>query len=100
MSDADLALFKASLPRLMNTPGGNTAIISTMRNIANYDIQMGNISRQLLLQEINPRQAYDAYAAIPNPLADFKAVAGGGSPATAPQGAGGNGGYTIKRLDN
>lgn len=84
MSNEDLALFKASLPRLMNTPGGNTAIISTMRNIASYDIQMGNIARQLLLQEITPRQAYDAYAAIPDPLADFKAVAGGGSPATAP----------------
>ena len=88
MSDADLALFKASLPALMNTPGGNAAIITTMRNIANYDVKMGDISRQLILEEIAPRQAYDAYAAIPNPLADFKAVAGGGSPAAAPtQGA-------------
>ena len=75
MSDADLAMFKASLPALMNTPGGNTKIISTMRNIANYDIQMGNISRQLLLQEITPRHAYDAYADIPDPLADFTAGA-------------------------
>ena len=78
MSDADLALFKKSLPRLINTPGGNAMIISTMRAIANYDVQMGDISRQLLLREINPRQAYDAYGAILDPLSAFAAGTGGG----------------------
>ena len=85
MSDADLALFKKSLPRLINTPGGNAMIISTMRAIADYDVQMGDISRQLLLREINPRQAYDAYGAIPDPLSAFAAgTGGGGGAATVP----------------
>lgn len=83
MSDADLNLFKKSLPRLMNTPGGNTMIIATMRSIANYDVQMGNISRQLILSEITPRQAYDAYAAIPDPMVDFVASLGGSTAKTA-----------------
>tara|TARA_R110000803_G_scaffold95820_2_gene163922 strand:+ start:202 stop:1689 length:1488 start_codon:yes stop_codon:yes gene_type:complete len=78
MSDADLALFKKSLPRLINTPGGNAMIISTMRAIADYDVQMGDISRQLILREISPRQAYDAYGAIPDPLSAFAAGMGGG----------------------
>lgn len=78
MSDADLALFKKSLPRLINTPGGNAMIISTMRAIADYDVQMGDISRQLILREISPRQAYDAYGAIPDPLSAFATGMGGG----------------------
>ena len=85
MSDADLALFKKSLPRLINTPGGNAMIISTMRAIADYDVQMGDISRQLILREISPRQAYDAYGAIPDPLSAFAAgMGGGGVAATVP----------------
>jgi len=84
MSDADLDLYKKSLPRLMNQPGGNALIIETMRGIAEYDIAMGEIANSLLLQEITPREAFDAYRAVPNPLAGFSATTGGNPDATAP----------------
>ena len=71
MSDADLELFKRSLPRLVNTPEGNRMIIQTMREIANYDIQRGQIARQVQLGQITPTQADEAYRALPNPVAPF-----------------------------
>jgi hypothetical protein len=46
MSDADLALFKQSLPRLINTPEGNALIIDGMRRMAIYDQKLGNIARE------------------------------------------------------
>lgn len=83
MSDADLALFKQSLPRLINTPEGNEKIIGTMRKIAEYDIKRGEIARDLQLGRITTEQAFDAYSALANPIApgDF---AGGAQP-SAPQ---------------
>lgn len=71
MSDADLALFKQSLPRLINTPGGNKMIAETMRAVAEYDIAMGEVARKLLLNELTPREAFDEYAKIGDPLAGF-----------------------------
>jgi hypothetical protein len=71
MSDADLELFKRSLPRLVNTPEGNRMIIQTMREIANYDIQRGQIARQVQLGQITPMQADEMYRALPNPVAPF-----------------------------
>ena len=81
MSDADLELFKQSLPRLVNTREGNARIVSTMRAIAEYDIQRGAIARQLQLGEITPQQAFAAYSALGNPVAEF--AAGGGSAAVS-----------------
>lgn len=89
MSDADLALFKLSLPRLMNSPEGNAEIINVIRGVAQYDIQMGNIARQALLSEITPRQAFDAYQAVENPLAAYSAPQGRSRvpPVVPPEGA-------------
>ena len=72
MSDADLALFKASLPRLINTREGNQLIINTMRNIAGYDMERGAIARRLQLGEIEPADAFAAYNALGNPLSAFQ----------------------------
>jgi hypothetical protein len=71
MSDADLALFRESLPRLSNTPGGNQKIVATMRAIAEYDFQRGQIARRQQLGEIDAQAAAAAYAALGNPLAEF-----------------------------
>lgn len=71
MSDADLALFKRSLPRLINTPEGNKKIISTIRSIADYDIARGDIAAQLQFKEITASEARKAYRALANPLADL-----------------------------
>lgn len=71
MSDADLALFKQSLPRLINQPGGNQTIIETMRGITQYQIQMGNIADMVADREITPAEGRKMIRELPNPLDDF-----------------------------
>lgn len=71
MSDADLELFKRSLPRLVNTVEGNRMIVQTMRSIAQYDIARGQIARQVQLGQITPQQADEQYRSLPNPVASF-----------------------------
>ncbi len=68
MSDADLALFKQSLPQIMNQPGGNKIIIDTMRSIAQYDAEGARIVQQLRSGEITRSQAFDALQKRVNPL--------------------------------
>lgn len=76
MSDADLALFKRSLPSLINQPGGNQTIIDTIRAINEYDVAVSVISGRALDGELKPADARAAIRDLPNPLADFKAQAG------------------------
>lgn len=71
MSDADLALFKLSLPRLVNTPDGNRMIVQTMRAIAEYDIARARIARQVQLGQMTPQAADEAYRELPNPVPEF-----------------------------
>lgn len=72
MSDADLALFKASIPQIINQPGGNALIIQTLRGIAMYDQQIGQIAGRVLNKEITPAQGRDEMAKVVNPLDAFK----------------------------
>lgn len=72
MSDADLALFKQSLPRLINQPGGNQTILNTMRGITQYQIQTGEIADRVANREITPAEGRSAIAQLPNPLSNFK----------------------------
>lgn len=74
MSDADLALFKRSLPSLINQPGGNQIIIDTMRAINQYDVAVSIIAGQALDGEITPAEAREAIRDLDNPLADFNAA--------------------------
>lgn len=46
MSDADLALFKASAPSIAAKPGGNKLIIKTMQAIAKYELEFAKIHQQ------------------------------------------------------
>lgn len=46
MSDADLALFKQSLPRIINQPMGNELIIQTLRQINAYDMELARITQE------------------------------------------------------
>jgi len=99
MSDADLALFKRSLPRIINSPDGNRKIIGYLRAIAEYDMQRGNIARQWQLGSIDAAEADRQFGALGNPLgslrADLEAVPQGGS---VQMDIGGST-YTIQRLD-
>jgi hypothetical protein len=76
MSDADLALFKQSLPRIINQPGGNQTIVNTMRAIAEYDAQGAVIVQRLRAGEIDRAQAFQELQNRKNPLSSFKAPAG------------------------
>lgn len=71
MSDADLALYKASLPRLINQPEGNKLIIETMRAITRYQVQMGDIADLVADREISPAEGRKMIRELANPLAGF-----------------------------
>lgn len=68
MSDADLALFKQSLPRLINQPGGNKLIINTIRAVAQYDAEGATIVQRLRRGEIDRASAFDMLQNRKNPL--------------------------------
>jgi len=76
MSDADLALFKKSLPSIINTPDGNRKIIETIRAIAEYDMKRGDIAAQVQFGEIKHSEARKKYRALTNPLANLSKEAG------------------------
>lgn len=68
MSDADLALFKQSIPRIINQPGGNKLIINTMRAVAQYDAEGATIVQKLRRGEIDRATAFDMLQSRLNPL--------------------------------
>ena len=82
MSDADLALFKASIPRIINQPGGNQKIIDTMKSINEYDRRMVAIANAVANREVDPSDGRKMMMEVPNPLGQ-----GPGAPA-GPAGAG------------
>jgi flagellar protein FlgJ len=96
MSDADLALFKASLPALINQPGGNQIIIETIRAINEYDVAASIIAGQALDGEITQAEARKALRELPNPLADFRAPETAPKPGTQPVVIDG---VTIQRIE-
>ena len=75
MSDADLELFKQSLPRIINSPGGNQIIIDTMRGLAEYDAEGGRIVQMLRNKKITQAQAFEMLNNRADPFANFKAPA-------------------------
>jgi hypothetical protein len=75
MSDRDIDLFRQGLPRIINQPGGNQLIISTMRAVAQYDAEGAKIVQQLRNGDINRAQAFEMLQARPNPLESFKVPA-------------------------
>jgi hypothetical protein len=89
MSDADLALFKQSLPRIINQPGGNQTIINTMRGIAQYDAEGAAIVQQLRDNRISRAQAFEMLQQRQNPLAGFKSPAAESENPLPPQPTGG-----------
>lgn len=81
MSDADLALFKQSLPRIINQPGGNETIVNTMRGITEYQVRMGEIADAVADRTMTPKEGRDAIRNLKNPLEDYNKLIkqGGGS---------------------
>ena len=69
MSDADLALFKQSLPRLINQPRGNEIILQTLRGIAQYDALGAQIVQKYRSGEIDKNEAFQQLLNRPDPFA-------------------------------
>ena len=74
MSDADLALFKQSLPRLINLPGGNALILKSMRGIAEYDAQGATIIQKYRRGDITQTQAFQELLDRTDPFAASSSV--------------------------
>lgn len=68
ISDADLRLYKASLPRLINTPEGNQLILETMYAINDHDIAAAEIAQRVAAGELSPAEARQEMRALPNPF--------------------------------
>jgi flagellar protein FlgJ len=68
MSDADLALFKQSLPRIINQPGGNQKIIGALKEINTYFIEEGKIASDVVNQKITPEEGARRMSELGNPL--------------------------------
>jgi hypothetical protein len=85
MSDADLALYKESLPRLINQPGANKEIVRSMKDINNYLIKEGQIAADVLDGKITPAEGRQKLLDLGNPIQDFferNQAASPGSPRT------------------
>lgn len=84
MSDADLLLFKQSVPRIINQPGGNQVIIDTMRGINEYTRAQSAIAAKLASRQITRDQARAELASLPNPLEGYAQKIAAGAAPTAP----------------
>lgn len=73
MSDSDLALFKQSLPRIINQPGGNRMIIDTLRAIAEYDAEGARIIQRGRNNELSRAEMFQLLQERENPLAGLVA---------------------------
>lgn len=68
MSDKDVTLFKSSLPQLINSPEGNQIIVETMRGMANYKRQQGEIATAVALGQMTRQQGLEALMKLPDPM--------------------------------
>lgn len=71
MSDADIAGFRRSLPRVINQPGGNELILGTTKAIAEYDIQRGEIADMVADRAITPAEGRKRLRELQNPLTGY-----------------------------
>lgn len=89
ISDADLALYKASLPRLVNTPEGNRLILDTMYAINGHDIAASEIAARVASGELKPADARKELRQLPNPFDNWRdqvdAIEGGSASGGTPK---------------
>lgn len=95
MTDADIVLFKQSLPRIINQPGGNRMIVQTMRAIAQYDAQGAEIVQMVRDGQIDRAEAFRRLKDRADPLAGLRDQMGGGTPSTGTGTGTGTGGQPV-----
>ena len=79
MSDADLDLFKLSLPSLTTTNEGNQLIVKTMIAIGKYEVEVSRIANKVTSGEISRQAGQKELEALADPLAEVKTFLGGGN---------------------
>ncbi len=103
ISDADLALYKASLPRLINTPEGNRLILDTMYAINDHDIAASEIAARVASGELKPADARKELRQLPNPFDNWRdqvdAIEGGSASGGTPKAGEIIDGYRFKGGD-
>lgn len=91
-SDFDAKMFKASLPRLINTPGGNALVMDTLETLAKDKIARAEIAEKGLTGELKPGEVVKQLRALPSPNTMFRErlakVEKGEAAAPQPQGQG------------
>lgn len=86
MSDRDLELFKASLPRIINQPGANAMIIETIKGITEYRRKQGEIAMAVATGQMPRSEGLKQLYSMTNPLDGFNAAVSQGG-AQQPAGA-------------
>jgi len=71
-SDYEGRMFKNSLPKLINTPGGNELISNTLAGLAQYKLDRAAIAEKALTREITPSEALKQMRDLPSPYQNFK----------------------------
>lgn len=72
-SDLDVKMFKSGMPSLWKTPEGNAIILDTMEALELYKQARGTIAYQLMDGTMKREDAVQAFKALPDPFATFKA---------------------------
>ncbi|MGA1189452.1 MAG: hypothetical protein ACO3UV_08770 [Pseudomonadales bacterium] len=72
MSDADLALYRDSLPKLINSKEGNELIIESMKGINSFLQEEAKIAQLFLQRKIDAAQANEMMMNLKNPLDGFQ----------------------------
>lgn len=83
-SDRDVAMFKSSLPSLINSPDGNKLILRTIRSMAEHRIAVAQLSEDYLTGQIDGKSALAKMRDLPDPMAEFKTTGLTSAPAAAP----------------
>lgn len=72
MSDADLQLFKDSLPSIMNQPGGNKLIIDTIKGINDYRMAQARIANDVFTGELSRTEGREQLMQLANPIDKYR----------------------------
>lgn len=75
-SDRDVAMFRAALPKLNNTPGGNDVIMNTMEALAMQRRLQAEIANKVITGRMSRAEGMDALMALPDPFEAFKSAGG------------------------
>lgn len=71
-SDYDARMFKSALPSLMNRPGGNELIMSTLEALNAYKRQRGDLVAESMATNEKPAEVIRKLRDLPDPFAAFK----------------------------